>query len=112
MTSDESREFLGSVIHFKNSPEAFKDSRNQEIHEWLVGDGYHYLSCLQVRPEYRRTGLAGDIMNEVIQGFFERHQKVYAVISAHNRYVYHYLDGTCIRSKRENKDGLWIITWD
>src|SRR3989344_7969748 len=48
VTADESREYVGGILHFTKTPEVFIDRSNQEIAERLTQEDFHYISCLQV----------------------------------------------------------------
>ena len=106
------RDFFGSIIHFKKSPERFRDFKNIEIMEGLEQQGYDYITCLQIRGQYRRQGWASVLLNGVMKKIIDQRQSVWAVLSDYNKDLYPYLSGATLRSPENNLDKLWIITWD
>jgi hypothetical protein len=112
-TSDIRREFIGGALHFSCSPERFRDSRNQGLNERLSGEGYQFVSCLQIRKDLRGGRHGPKFAGMVLDSLLKSHGKVWAVVSEPRlaqRYIS--LFGGTLRSPQENKDGLWILSWE
>lgn len=111
VTPDQQREFVGGVVHFTRSPENFRDRRNIEVMERLVTEGYHYISCLQVRSPFRGVGVGDTLMRRALRSIQASHSRVWGVVS-HPELIPWYVGlGATVQSPRDNRDKLWIISW-
>jgi GNAT superfamily N-acetyltransferase len=112
VTSEKSREYVGGVIHFLHSPENFKDRRNREIEERFAAENYHFMSCLQVREIWRNQGHGREIIKRALRAVLLDYQKIWGVVSDPRLIPWYSALGGKLRSPLENKDGLWLISWD
>ncbi len=111
VSDDESREYIGGLLHFPKSPENFLDSSNIEISEELASKGYRYISCLQVRRDLQRHGHGSTASLMALMEIRKTHSEFWGIASkAKTRQYYESLGATTL-SPLENKDGLWIMTW-
>lgn len=109
--SNNSREYIGGIWHFPNSPEKFKDKSNNETAEKLNHENYRYISCLQVREPLRKTGHGKQILTSVLNEILNTHGKVWAVVSNPELLPWYTSLGAKIESPTKNSDNLWIISW-
>lgn len=111
VTSDEKREYVGGVIRLAHSPETFVDTRNQELNERFSVLGYQYVSCLQIRKDLRGGKLGPAMISDVRDLLLDIHGKLWAVVSD-PRLLRHYVSiGGHSESPINNKDHLWIVSW-
>lgn len=111
VTSDRPGFYFGGIIRFVRSPEIFLDTRNQEINERLSHLGYQFISCLQVREVHRGAGHGRAIMTKALRVVLSEHQKVWGVVSNPDLVAWYQSLGANVLSPRENKDDLWIVSW-
>jgi GNAT superfamily N-acetyltransferase len=112
VTTDPSREYLGGILHFPRTPDRFRDRRNQALLEQLTHERYSFFTCLQVRSVIRGHGYGNEIMRKALKAILAAHGKVLGVASNPDLLSWYASLGAKIRSPRENRDNLWIITWE
>lgn len=108
---DRSRSFLGGLLHFERSPEAFKDTRNIELQEQLTASGANFISCLQVRNTQREHGFGQELVRRSIKSILEKKGPVWGVVSDLNMLNWYRSLGASTPSPLLNRDHLWIVHW-
>ena len=111
VTSDESREYVGGIVHFAQTPEVFVDRENQGIAEHLAHEDFHYISCLQVRGVWRGQGQGSELMRRALAAILRTHPRVWGVASSFQLLPWYASFGGRIWSPRHNADNLWIVSW-
>lgn len=112
VTSDRSREFVGGILYFPSSPEHFVDPANIEIQERLTAEHYRFISCLQVRNPFRGQGIGKLLFRRAMAAIFRKHGSVWGVVSNPALIRYYASLGARLQSPKDNKDRLWIITFE
>ncbi len=112
VTPDESHDYVGGMIRLTKSPEKFIDFRNIETQGLLAHQRYHFVSCLQLRKEYRGKGFTNTLVKNAFQSVLDTHKKVWGVVSDPLLIRWYISLGGILRSPMENKDHLWIISWE
>lgn len=109
--ADDGRTFVGGILHFDESPEMLRDSRNAKTVERLTAGGASYISCLQVRPTRQGVGVASHMMKRAIEAILARHGSVWGVVSDHRLLPWYASLGATLPSPLNNQDGLWVVSW-
>ncbi|HEY4493128.1 MAG TPA: GNAT family N-acetyltransferase [Candidatus Paceibacterota bacterium] len=110
--NDPGEDFIGGIWHFPKSPEKFIDSRNCEVAERLAFERYRYISCLHVRDVRRGKGSGRLIMRSALDSILKNHGSVWGVVSERDLVPWYQTLGAEVLSARQNKDNLWIVSWD
>lgn len=111
VTPDREHEYVAGVIRFAHVPESFEDLRNKEIQELLLSQGYHFISCLQMRDNYRGCGHGQALMQKALSSILEVHGRVWGVVFNPQLIPWYESLGATVRSSADNEDDLWIISW-
>ncbi len=109
--SDRSREFMGGLLHFKRTPERFEDHPNKELVEAFEEEGMGYISCLQVLPNWRGTGVGRDLMTRALNAILQERGAVWGVVSDPNLVHWYRSLGASILSPDDKADNFWIVVW-
>jgi GNAT superfamily N-acetyltransferase len=112
VTTGESREFAGGVLHFPRSPERLKDKRHREIMERLAFENYHYVSCFQVRDVFRGQGTGTNLASRAISAILATHPKIWGVVSKPHLVSWYQRLGATVLSPQDNTDKLWVVAWE
>ena len=109
-THDQSRDFVGGVLHFPVSPEVFSDARNQSIARKLAEEDASYVTCLQVRDVLRGSGHGRQLMERAVNSIPLSHPKVWAVCEP-ELVPWYQSFGARVLNRQDNSDDLIIIAW-
>jgi len=112
VTSSEDREYVGGVLRFERAPEKFKDRKNLQIQEELEANGSQFLSCLQIRTDQRGGRHGPRLVKHTTDAMLARYGSFWAVVSDMRLIHWYESFGANLRSRLENQDGLWIISWN
>lgn len=112
ITMERGREFIGGFVHFSRSPESFQDRKNSEICEVLNYQGYSFVSCLQIRDCYHGEGLGDLLMKKALPAIIGTHGRVWGVVSRPGLVRWYKSLGATVLSDPQNRDNLWIISWE
>lgn len=112
VTPDREHQYVGGVIHFAHVPESFRDKGNQKIQSRLLSEGYHFISCLQVRDDQRGKGYGYELMRRALISVLNEHGKVWGVVSNPRLVTWYKSLGANLQSAQCNSDNLWIISWN
>jgi predicted GNAT family N-acyltransferase len=107
----EEREYAGGIIHFSHSPEVFKDRSNQQILERFEAEGYHFISCLQVRSTFRSQGHGHNMTTRALKSIQAKYPKIWGVVSDYHLIAWYQKLGGQLLSPLDNSDNLWTISW-
>lgn len=111
ISSDESKEYLGGVLYFERSPENFKDHANRACAQYLIHQGFRYITCLQTRELYRNGCIGTTIMEQSLSLMLSQFNGIWGVVSEYDVLCWHLKRGAQLESPLINKDNLWIISW-
>lgn len=109
-TREEAHEYLGGLLHFRSSPEDFRDPGNREIMWQLEREGASYITCLQVRDVKRGQGYGTELVRKAMCTVQKTHVRVWAVCEQELSPWYEAAGATALNAPH-NKDGLAIISW-
>jgi GNAT superfamily N-acetyltransferase len=104
--------FAGGVLHFAVSPERLTDPCHIAAVEKLTALGYSFISCLQVRAPFRCRGVGRQMTSRALQAIVREKGPVWGVISDARLIRFYRSLGAYIPSPVQNKDGLWIASFD
>lgn len=112
VTPGREHEYIGGVMRFAAIPEVFRDRDNQDIQARLVCEGYHFISCLQVRERYQGQGHGRLLMKKALNTILGTHGRVWGVVSKPSLISWYQSLGATLHSPHQNDDKLWIISWN
>lgn len=111
VTDDRSREFVGGLLSFAQTPERLVDPRNLALVQKLEADGARYISCLQIRSAHRGDGNGTVLMLRAVHAILRDYGAVWGVVSNPELLRWYRELGAETPSPVDSHDNLWIVTW-
>ena len=111
-TDDKREEYIWWILYFSKSPEKFEDPNNELIRKQLESEKYAYITCLQIRDNLRQNNYGTQILSKSGKDILEEFHNVRWVFSKQQLIQYYKYFGMEIVNNAQNKDGLFIWTFN